>query len=1606
MRILLLTILTSAIATFMWAQTPANDECANAIDLGSISSCSGTVFSNTGATASDIGANNSPACFNGGTTQRDVWFRFTAAFANASIYVGANDQSNNGITNPQIAVYRGACNGLSQLGCASAENGADEVRLTLSDLSVGTEYFIRINDYAAGAAPNAGEFNICLFEATDAFIMGQDAGSNACFGVLFDSGGEIGEYSNNENLTFTINPPVNNGCLEIRLLDYQIEDFTRFGEAADVLNFYEGPNTNGTLIASVTSSFNGTGYLIQASGPVTVAFSSDEELTFDGFELVWQCVPGNCSGSSIDDPTAIGNLPFSGAFSTCEGAATVAQTPCLSDAFLNGPDYVFTYNSPGDICAEIEVSNAFPGTGVVVLDGPPTDPNTTCIAQSVNGLIVSADMRTAGTYYILVGNDAGCTGFQLSMTETECVEPPALTAALCNPLNGCESMNGMPQQVRFLDGFKDLNLADDVNNGCWINDGDEADYYWFTIQAQADGTFGFLASSTTGNSDLDFNVWGPFEAGQVCADQNAIVNFIQNNQPIRSSWSTSSPMTGLVDINPNTGMAVTDEYDCGDTPGAEGDGFTRTIQANEGEVYVVLLNDFGNEIRNGRIALDWSPSDDAVIAPISAPGRQEDVSICAGSNIQLNVGPGLENIEWKGDVASLSCADCPDPVASPARTTTYTVVFNAFCYTDSAEVTVRVFDLNELPDRTVCSGEVINVVAGLDFEGDADYLWAAPAGVELSCLDCPNPTIVTDQPGVYEIGVALDAPGCPAEESFTLTVLSQEAPTYSIAGDLEICRGQSFSIGGTSVPGNTYSWRSVPAGFTSTDANPSVSPEQTTKYFVEITNGVCPITSLDSVLVTVVENPVINVIEDAGTVCQGDPVVLGNTIPEPDVIYNWSGPGEIDDPSNPNAIAFPSASGLFTLTATRGNCTSTDNVPVNVIPISVEIPLEDTTYICKGTELTFSAVVKPEGASLRWTSSLTPGDTLINVETFTFAPEDSITYYAITDNMGCRKVDSVLVVVDSLPDLTIEPADTTICSSVPVVLRSPTFEEANYPNITHMWSPSEGQQTGDSLFNLVVSPNDTIEYIRITENNACRDSVVAVINVVMPPPINIIPLDTIICQGESVDLRIETEEGVQIEEIMWMPETGGLSCTDCPNPTATPLMTTNYMVSGEIDGCPVSASSRIQVANDPQFSFSGRTLICAGDSVRLNDIQDPRVQYTWTSTDPNFGTVTEARPVVKPTETTTYFLSAVRTDVEGCGPAEIELTIEVFEPDEPILTSDKPVACGNELIFLSAEYTAFPGETLLWTDDQGALNEQGQEVSVLPQRTTTYTFNLDRPGACPDFSGDITIERFEIPEADLGPDQVICEGDALRITSLPDNNDFSYSWTSNDPGFTSINDNSVLVSPDQNATYTVEVSSHPSCPSASASINVSVASSDPSVTLTANKTIIRPEDTGDERSVILTADVTPGTNPGDFIRWSGNGEIIPRGGTVISQFPDSTTTYLFEYVSGGVCSDTIFASIIINVVNIGVPNAFTPNNDGNNDFFNIVQGGRSIEEVVGFQVFNRWGQKVYDNEDPELGWDGRFNGTPQPSDVYAYIIEVRFPDGASEVLKGDVTLIR
>jgi gliding motility-associated-like protein len=104
------------------------------------------------------------------------------------------------------------------------------------------------------------------------------------------------------------------------------------------------------------------------------------------------------------------------------------------------------------------------------------------------------------------------------------------------------------------------------------------------------------------------------------------------------------------------------------------------------------------------------------------------------------------------------------------------------------------------------------------------------------------------------------------------------------------------------------------------------------------------------------------------------------------------------------------------------------------------------------------------------------------------------------------------------------------------------------------------------------------------------------------------------------------------------------------------------------------------------------------------------------------------------------------------------------------------------------------------------------------------------------------------------------------------------------------------------------------------------------------------------------------------------------------------------------CTDTVCQAVsaLINPL-LDVPNAFTPGRFGQNSVIKVMGFGITHMD---FRIYNRWGKMVFQSTDPDVGWDGYYEGQIQPMDVYAYTLTAEFSNGKRVSKKGDITLIR
>lgn len=161
-------------------------------------------------------------------------------------------------------------------------------------------------------------------------------------------------------------------------------------------------------------------------------------------------------------------------------------------------------------------------------------------------------------------------------------------------------------------------------------------------------------------------------------------------------------------------------------------------------------------------------------------------------------------------------------------------------------------------------------------------------------------------------------------------------------------------------------------------------------------------------------------------------------------------------------------------------------------------------------------------------------------------------------------------------------------------------------------------------------------------------------------------------------------------------------------------------------------------------------------------------------------------------------------------------------------------------------------------------------------------------------------------------------------------------------------------------------------------------------------------------SLQLNASVS---QPLDSVRWAPSAGLSCIDCLAPLAFPSRTTTFDLTVIDGRGCQAT--ASIRLEVDDsrpVFVPNAFSPNGDGVNDRF-VIYGNQTIRQIDRLLVFDRWGGQVFETgpiapNDESAGWDGTRNGQESAVGVYVFFAELTFQDGQTEILKGEVLLIR
>lgn len=533
------------------------------------------------------------------------------------------------------------------------------------------------------------------------------------------------------------------------------------------------------------------------------------------------------------------------------------------------------------------------------------------------------------------------------------------------------------------------------------------------------------------------------------------------------------------------------------------------------------------------------PATDSVtvtVAPLPNADAGNDTTICSGACAQLTATGGT-SYDWSTGDTTQTIEVCP------SDTTEYFVTV-ANQYGCTAEDSVMVFVIespiaNAGNDTSICLGDcAILTATGWDsiYWSTGDTTWT----IEV----CPQDTTT------YYATVTANN-GCQDTDSVTVFVLPLPVP--EAGNDTSICKGDSALL--TASGGSSYEWSTG-----DTTQTIKVSPNDTTKYFVTVTND-HNCSAEDSVTVNIIPtpSPVINSGNDT-IICLGDCITL--TVNFSDSVL-WS-----TGDTTSEILVCPGNSKKYWVDVTNNNgCTGTDTILVDVsYPPTPEVG-PDTT-ICEGGCATLTA---SGGSSYLWDQ----GDTTAVV---IVCPETTQWYAVYVYNeIGCKSRDSAKVTVNPKPNL-IVTADTGVCIDNCLEI------EASGAT-TYLWS------TGETTANIDVCPDvPTTYYVEGWNEQNCssRDSVFVTI---YDNPITNLPHDTSVCRGDCITLT--SQEG---SEFFWSTGENTQSITVCPQEE-----TTYYLTAVDIHECVTNDSSKVSIkAKTDSYIYNFIPAFCQNeDSVRL-----------------------------------------------------------------------------------------------------------------------------------------------------------------------------------------------------------------------------------------------------------------------------------------------------------------------------------------------------------------------------------------------------------------------
>ncbi len=555
---------------------------------------------------------------------------------------------------------------------------------------------------------------------------------------------------------------------------------------------------------------------------------------------------------------------------------------------------------------------------------------------------------------------------------------------------------------------------------------------------------------------------------------------------------------------------------------------------------------------------------------------------------------------------------------------------------------------------------------------------------------------------------------------------------------------------------------------------------------------------------------------------------------------------------------------------------------------------------------------------------------------------------------------------------------------------------ANYGlNVDHYWDFGD-PLSGPANRSTLATPSHTFsaagDYtikLKVSLSGNCFDSAQTIVHVYpgFKPDFDI--------AGQCKDVPIQFTDKTQadygtVTRWQWIFGDGGsgpANFSALQNPAHIYQYANDYVVTltaQSSKGCIATVTKPFTVKNTPAFTvFPKDTLICTVDTLQAAVTGAGNILWS-----PNYmiSNVNAAMPLISPDVTTVYKI--LFSDNFGCTATDsikINVTDRVYQGSNYDTT-----ICATDAIVLRLNSNALYYN---WTPNNGTLNSTviKNPVATLAGNTViTYRVTGKISNKC--FAQNIiNVKPVPYPLV-IAADVSICAGQSAQLQAAGGS---IYSWSPRAFLNNITIPNPQALNPSASVLYTVNVKDTLGCPKpVQKTVKLNV------IKINANA---GPKDT----SVVIGQPLQLNATGGINYLWLPNNSWLSN--TAINNpvaLPQNNIEYIVKVSDSIGCFglDSLNVKVYKVAPDLYVPNAFTPNGDGRNDVFRPVPLG--IKSLELFQVYNRFGQLIYNSADINKGWDGTFGGRPQDPATYTWVAKATDYTGKKILRKGNVILIR